>query len=304
MHVVESKMDILDEELNLFDEDDWDFLNVSSESRNFQFFEDIPDKEFQYNDNKKGKFAIFVILSSILGVGVAILFITCYQIVLIPHLSTDEQVANAVNEIEAKGMEYIDGESIASDEFLKISTVFNDYFSVLKSESDYQDLNDLCTVESNFAKMEKKYRTDASASYDTEDCYARALREFGRYISLANIEEIRYKDGIYYCYVNLSVPDTDDFYEYFYRYKYEMTKHFGVYDLDYINVTRYLLSVTDNNDIPLHTQEFLFKVSYVDNEYLITDDSQVTSICNDAYNVSISNITSILGGTLVKTQYE
>lgn len=304
MNVVKDKRDILDEELNLFDEDDWDFLSVADGSRNFQFFEDIPDREFQYKEPKRGRFFGFVTLSAICGACIAFLIITCYQMLLSPHLSTDEQVANAVNEVSAKRMDYIDGESIKSDEFIMVSEVFNDYFTTLNKQSDYSNLDSLCTIESNFASVEKKYRTDASASYDTEDCYARALREFGRYISLANISEIRLKDGIYYCYVNLNVPDTDDFYEYYFRYKYEMTKHFNSYELDYINVTRYLLSVTDNNDIPLDKKEYLFKVTYEDGKYLITDDSQITSICTDAYNVSINNITNILGGTLVKNQYE
>lgn len=305
MNVIQHKV-MNDEDLNLFDESDWDFLNVKEGSINFQFFEDVPDTDFTLHEHSKFRIVLFTILSSVLGVLVAFCFILGYQIFIEPllNLSTEEEYQQAITEVDNSRLKHITGTVVDSSELISVSGVFNNYFYTVSSESNYSDLHNMCLSGSNFAETEERHRTKAKESYDTADCYSRALREFSSYISLDYIDEVVYKDGVYYCYVVLNIPDSESLFDYFMGYKYEMTKFFQTHDLDQVNVTRCLLSLVENNNVPLKSQEYLFKVSKTSSGFVINDDAQVTNICTDAYNLSISNITQILGGTLVRTQYE
>lgn len=305
MNVIQNKV-IDEDELNLFDESDWDFLSVEEGSRNFQFFEDIPDLDFTLQKDSKSKIVLFTILSSILGVLVSFCFILGYQIFIEPllDLSTEEEYRQAIEEIDNSRLKHIVGKSVDSSELIEVSEVFNNYFSVLENQTGYADLHNICLSGSNFAETEERHRTKAKESYDTADCYSRALRGFSSYISLDYVDEVVYKDGVYYCYVVLNIPDSECLFDYFMGYKYEMTKFFQTHDLDQVNITRCLLSLIENNNVPLKSQEYLFKVSKTNSGFIVNDDAQVTNICTDAYNSAISNITQILGGTLVKTQYE
>lgn len=302
MNVIQRSAD--EEDLNLFDESDWDFLNITENSRNFQYFEEVPDIDFSYDEHRNVKLLFFTILSSVLGVLVAILIVVCYEMYMSPVLSTQEEYEKSLQLVDNTRITHIEGASVGSDKLIDIASVVNTYFNTLKSQSDYENLNRLCLTGSNFVQVEGKYRKSAKSSYDEEDCYARALREFSRFIKLEYVDEIIYKDGVYYCYVMLSVPNSDELFEYLMGYRYEMTKSFKTSVLDHVNITRYLLSVMANNDIPTKNKEYLFKITNIDGKYLINDDSQITNICTEAYNSAISNIVLILGGTLVDTQYE
>lgn len=294
-----------DENLGLFDEDDWKFLDVPETSKNYQYFYDVRDSEYtDEHENSKRNTLIQVAVIVFGGIILIYAIVSFYSSVFLRGASTNADVVNATSEVEETRLVYVDGNQVDNEGWVGISEVFNGYFSATASEMSYTYLDNLCVGGSNLSSTENSYRTSAKASYDTKDCYARALREFSRYITLERVNEIVEKDGIYYCYVQLSIPDSDALYDYYMGYKYEMTKFFGTNLLDYINVTKYMLSITGNNNLPVESKEYLFKVSIIDGEYKIIDDSQVTSISTEAYNSSIYIITSILGGSLVSTQYE
>lgn len=303
MKVSNKNINLIEDDLDLFNEDDWSFLAVDEDDRNFKYFCDSTYEEFSYDSHAKVREAIkHVVMFAIACILVAILIIFIYFDVLKTHVFTNESIEDATsNKIVA--MEHISGNSVSSEDYIEIQNVLNKYFQTLNKSDDYTGLNDLCTIESNFYNVELSYRSDAKFSFDEKDCYARALRYFGRGIALTRINDIQEQNGVYYCYVNLNVPNLDKLFEYYISYKYEMTKHFSVYGVDTINVTRFLLDLLENNQLPIEDKEFLFKITKSGDSFYISDDSQITSLATEAYNESVANIISILGEVLSRTQY-
>lgn len=301
---VRSLKDLNEEDLNLFNEEDWNFLSSnSSHTKNFSYFENIRNNEF--SDTKS------VLKSIATTVGVFILCV-CTLIVgyvvfsdlIKNNISFDKDVINAVTEVDNTKLKHVEGKEISSEDFIKVSSLFNNYFSILNSKAGYEVLNSVCDNNiSNFSKLESYYRQNSVYSYDYNDCYSRALCEFARFIKLDKVNSVIEKDNNYYCYITLSVPDISSLYEYYNIYSYDMTKYFGVNSLTSINVTKYLLKVTANNDLPLINKEFLFILSKKDNNFIINDDTQVSSLCTDTYTNSINQLTTILGSKLVTGTY-
>lgn len=287
----------LDDELNLFEETDWDFLSVvDNHDTNFEYFNDIRDTDF----DKRGKFKIKEHILPIVSV-IAVLS-ACIIIVInttgILDRSDYDSVLNMQSVNQAAGISYVSGEDVDSDTFLAISGVLNRYFKCLQSEDSYDDLYDTCSVTSTFADTYNSSVNKVEVLYDRNDCYARALREFGSFCSLLKVNKVVYKDNIYYCYANVVMPTSNDVYEYVYLYSYNFTKEFTTYLPTEAGIVKYLLKLTEDNSVPCSSVEICIKFVEKDGEYKLVDDSFVTSICVDAYTSAVNQISKILGSNL------
>lgn len=291
----------LDEELNLFDESDWNFLNVQSGS-NLEYFNDIRDDDFRkrgINDVIR-YFVVTLIVCSIF----LILGVWLYSITVGRHVLTDGD-ANSVNDTAVALKRVQNAEKADDSDFIEISKVTSSYFNILQVGSSYDVLNNFCLTSSTFYSTEKAYREKMEYSYDTNDCYSRALRCFGKYFSLYKMNEVLVKDDIYYVYANMGYPDDDVLTEYFYIYANDMTKFFNVNSITEQNVVKYIIQLADTYGIPSSTDEVCIKMCKTDSgEFVIMDDSLVTNQCTTSYNYAISQVIKILGGTKATNQHD
>lgn len=291
----------LDEELNLFDESDWNFLNVQSGS-NLEYFNDIRDEDFRkrgINDVIRYFVVTLIVCSIFLVLGVWLYNITVGRYVL-----TDGD-ANSVNDTAIALQRVQNAEKADDSDFIEISKVTSSYFNILQVGSSYDVLNNFCLTSSTFYSTEKAYREKMEYSYDTNDCYSRALRCFGKYFSLSKINEVLVKDDIYYVYASMGYPDDDVLTEYFYIYSNDMTKFFNVNSITEQNVVKYIIQLADTYGIPSSTEEVCIKMCKTDSgEFVIMDDSLVTNQCTTSYNYAISQVIKILGGTKATNQHD
>lgn len=291
----------LDEELNLFDESDWNFLNVQSGS-NLEYFNDIRDNDFRkrgVNDVLR-YFTLTLIVCSIF----IILGVWLYNTTLGRYALTDGD-ANSVSDKVVTLQRVRDAEKADDSDLIEISKVISSYFNILQVGSSYDVLNNFCLTSSTFYSTEKAYREKMEYSYDTNDCYSRALRCFGKYFSVSKINEVLVKDDIYYTYTNMGYPDDDVLTEYFYLYANDMTKFFNVNSITEQNVVKYIIQLADTYGIPSSNEEVCIKMCKTDSgEFVIMDDSLVTNQCTTSYNYAISQVIKILGGTKAINQYD
>ena len=295
------ELSALDEELNLFDESDWSFLNVS-DGCNLEYFNDIKDDDFRKRTKKDYIRYVFVALTVCLVYLVGGVWL--YDAVIGRYILPDDNMS-IVQDVEAKKSRVQDASAVNSDEFIELTRVLSSYFNVLKHKSSYNILDEFCLTSSTFCETEKLYRDKMEYSYDVNDCYSRALRCFGSYFTVSHVNEVLYKEGTYYVYANLNYPDNDALTEYFYIYGNDMTKFFTSNEITEQNVVRYILQLSDTYGLPSSEREVCIEMCKdTDGNYVILDDSIVTSQCTTAYNYAISQVVKILGANKATTQYD
>lgn len=286
----------LDEELNLFDEEDWDFFGgvVDTQEENFEFFNDIQDIDFVGGSKSDIKavlpFASVACLIVVLGVWLGGTILSRKDA---SYDAFKEQIAN-------EGVvTYHTGEQVESDMIIEFSQILSSYFGTLQSKTGYSNLTDLCLSTSTFEQSYDSSLSKMESAYDKYDCSARAFQEFGSYIKLNKITNAVYEDDIYYVYCDLTVPSKDDVYEYIHLYSYNLTKYFTSNEADEQSIAKFLLDTMTSCPMPCTSEETCIKFTKAsDGSLRIMDDSDITSMCSSAYNYSISQISKILGNNL------
>lgn len=290
----------LDEELNLFDETDWNFLEVSGND-NLEYFNDIRDSDFRKRTKEDILKYVIVTLLSCLVLVISGVWLYDVTIGRYSRTSGDGSVPDIVT-----GLKRVDdATNVSNEDYGKISSVISSYFNILKSGSSYDVLNNFCMTSSTFCSTEELFRDKMEYAYDKNDCYSRVLKCFGGYFSVSRINEILYKDDIYYAYVSLNFPDNDTLTEYFYIYANDMTKYFTSNDITEQNIVKYIVKLADTYGIPTSSVEVCVEMCKDGNgEFVFMDDSFVTNRCTSSYNYAISQVTRILGASKANTQYE
>lgn len=283
----------LDEELNLFEESEWDFLHVEDHEENFEFFEDVPDIDFNDKANKIKQLIPFI------GIIAVILFQGIWLGSLIIKRDAEEYLDFKTSLNTQSKVQYVDGSEVSGDVFIDINKMLANYFRVLQSKTGYDSLDNYCLTESTFKSEYNNSLSKMSSSYDKYDCNARSISEFGGYLQLNKISKAIEKDGTYYIYCDITVPAKEDIYEYIHLFSYNLTKYFTGNEVNEQNVVRFLLETMAYNPIPTTTTTFCFEVVNSDKGYVIVDDSDVLNTCKTAYNYSVSQMTKILGNNLV-----
>lgn len=283
----------LDEDLNLFEEDEWKFMGVTEDDENFEFFNDVRDIDFlDVHSNIR-----LILPFCIIG---ALILISGFWLYNIISSRQDSSYIDFKNKLtEEASIDYVDGTDVDSARLISINQSLQNYCKVLESGRGYKDLNNLCESTSTFYDSYNTQLCKMSSTFDAHDCYARMISEFGTYIKCSKIDRAIEKDGIIYVYADLVVPDKDSIYEWLHLYSYNLTKYFNSNAINKMNIVRFLLNTMKDNPIPCNTQSFVFEYSVEPNGTVkLLDDSQIMGICKTAYNYAISQTSKTLGGNL------
>ena len=284
----------LNEDLDLFDESNWDFFDVATGDLNYEFYQDTFDLEFQ-----KTQIGDYLkILYAFLGVvifGVVFILGTMF----INDYDTSDNYNDtlklaSVEEKEVK-LKRVEGEYLDAKVIIPVSKIFSNYFGVLRQKEDFSYLDNYCLNSSAFGDLYESYTSKVEYSYDTNDCYARIFKEVASSCGIEQINDIVLKDGIYYCYMDLNVPSSDDIHEYIYNYSYNFTKYFQTAEVNEANIVKYLLQLTEISKLPTTSKEFCIQVVNDNGVWKIKDDSFLSTQCRTVYSAAIDNIANILG---------
>lgn len=294
-----SEFQALDEELNLFEDAEWDFMKVVEEQEeNYEFFDDIPDIDFNAKKAKMKTVAPFI------GIVVIILFQSIWLGSLIREKPDEDYLNFQASLTKKQQEEYIKGNEVSGSEFVEINSMLADYFKTLKSKQGYDTLNNICLNGSAFKREYDASLSKMESTYDKYDCNARALAEFGSYLNLNKIKKAVESDGTYYIYCDVTVPSKDDVAEYIHLYSYNLTKYFTSNEVNTQNVARFLLETMSTNPVPTTTKSICFEIIKVsDGSFRIVDDSEILNISSTAYSYSINQITKVLGSTLTDESF-
>lgn len=291
----------LDEELRLFDESDWNFLEIQG-GDNLEYFNDIVDDDFRKRGMKD------YIKTTILCLFACVIFLFSglwlYDVTIARYIISDED-ASSTNDVFVKLKRVENGVKASDEDYIEISKVVSSYFNILKHADSYNVLNSFCLTSSTFFTTEETFRNQMSYAWDKNDCYSRALRCFGQYYKITKINEILVKDDIYYVYAQLNYPDDISLTEYFYVYANDMSKFFSANRISEQNIVRYIIHLADTYGIPTSEKEICFEMHKTElGEFLLLDDSFVTNGCTTSYNYAISQAVKILGMSKATTQYD
>lgn len=298
---VRSQVEIqsLDDELNLFEESEWDFMSiVDTRGSNYEYFNDIRDTDF---DIKKGK--------SHDVVAYAALFVSVMAVMVMVALKVtnffDDSEWRELNKIQSvQGgvgvTTVVDGGVEASaEELIGVSNALGRYVSCLQARNDYYDLDNLCAGKSEFAKKYYDSVNSVITIYDVNDCYARGLREFASYYKVQRINRVVKKDNVYYCYVSVEYPTIYDVSEFINMNNQSFVLKFqGGYNISDATVAKFLLEVIAENPVPRSNSDVCIQMKEVDGQFVLVDDSFMLAIASDDYSIAVNQLLKSLEGLL------
>lgn len=295
-----AELNMLDEDLNLFEETEWDFMSVvDTKANNYEYFNDIRDADFDVTRNRLKEFLpwIAVFVSVITAMVVITLRVTnFFDDSEWRELQGLQSVANGSGSTISS---YVDGTEVSSQELIEVSDALRGYVSFLQMKNDYKILDMYCVGDSAFAKKYYECISKVQTIYDAEDCYARGLREFASLTSVVRINRVLKKDGIYYCYATLDYPTIYDVNEFINMKNQTFTMQFqGGTHISEDLVAKYLLEIVADSYVPRSNNEMCIQFKEVNGEFLFVDDQFALKIAEDGYNIAVNQLLKILGSNL------
>lgn len=288
----------LDEELNLFEESEWDFMSVvETQEENYELFSDLEELDlFESNNNRRYTYLAYMTVFSLI-------LICSIWLGGIIKRNSDESFENFKTVMESgEQIEYVSGDEVGGEKLIELNQVLSSYFNTLQSKSDYSNLAYLCLTDSSFEKSYRDSLSKMSSTYDEYDCRARALSEFGSYLKLNKIKKAIKSGDRYYVYCDITAPSETDVDEYIHLYSYNMTKNFMNNEVNSQNMSKFLLETMNGTPVPCTTGVFIFEfVEASDNSMRIVSDKNMLNVCDNAYESAISRMSDILGGNLSDT---
>lgn len=294
-----NKVQSLDDDLDLFNESDWNFLDVSDNFSNVEYFNDIRDTQFDKGADKE-ELKRFALVSTYIAI-----LVICIMFLIertgVFNKSDYDRVANihGVQTLNQSQLQRVDGEKATDDDMIEISQVLNNYFQVLAQGKGYSNLYDYCSATSTFADTYEARISAVKTAYDVNDCSARMLKILGSLCKSGKINDVIVKDGVYYTYVNLTLPTDTDTSDFVYACSYNLTKHFNSNNVSEESISKYLLDVMETNKYSCSTFEYCLKFKKADNgTMLLTDDSTISNACTTAYSDIINQTQQTVGGNI------
>lgn len=289
----------MDEELNIFTEDDWDFISqdTANEFENFEYFSDVKDINLEDNSTSH-KIVTLALIAAVSLLMIMLIIVFIKSMTTTGNATSEMSSINNMTPSEVQGvtLDYVDGKDVDNKVLTKASETINSYFNTLSTGKNYESLGSQCVDgESTVSSTERAYQSAIKYSYDYNDCYARCIRGFGKQISLSRLDKVLESDGQYYCYITLSVPHYYKYGDYFGKYSSDMRQFFTQESINTIGVSKYIIRVFGFNDMPVTKSQYLIRL---DKKYKIVDDSNILDVCNSAYTTSVSQITSKLGSSV------
>lgn len=298
---VRSQVEIqtLDDELNLFEESEWDFMSiVDTRGSNYEYFNDIRDTDF---DLKKGRSNEVVAYAALFISVLAIMVLVALKVTNFFDDSEWRELNNLQSVQGGLGVtSVVDGGVEATpEELVGVSNTLNNYVTCLKAKGDYNALDDLCMSKSQFAKKYYESVNSVITIYDVNDCYARGLREFASYYSVQRFNRVVKKDDIYYCYVSVEYPTIYDVSEFINMNNQTFVKKFqGWYEVTDAEVAKFLLEVIAENNVPMSSSDVCIQMKEQDGKFVISDDSFMLTMASDDYSIAMNQLLKSMEGLL------
>ena len=293
-----SEVQSLDDDLNLFEESDWDFMAVvDTHSQNYEYFNDIRDEDF---DVRKRKFKEYIpyILSF------ASLLIVAAVVVLRVTNFFDDSEWRELNGIQSVAggtgvVQYVDGTEASAEELIEVSNSLAGYVSYLQAKGDYNGMDAYVDGGSSFADKYYDCTNSVQTIYDVNDCFARGLREFASYYKVQRINRVIKKGDIYYCYATVQYSSIYDVSEFVNMHNQSFTMKFqGGTNISEAPVAKFLLEVVAENPVPLSLNEVCIQMKQVNGNFVLTDDDFILTMASDDYTVAVNQLLKLLGGVL------
>ena len=290
----------LDDEINLFEEENWNFLEVVKDSsqNNFEYFNDIRDTDFSKHSAKS-------VLTKVVVLLIFVLFITVFALlgtIFLGLNKTDIDIENLNNLGSSTTTKLVHktGDDVDNEDFLAIQELISKYMRVVSSKGSYESLNTMCKTSSNFADTYYSNTAKIKVTYDKNDCYARALREFGGLCKINKVTDVVKKDDIYYCYVTISVPTDANAKDFVYRNQYNIIKSFVGVKPTETELYKGLFNILDTSIFPTTSNEFEVKMVKKGSKFKIVEDTFITSICVDSHSRTVYEMSRVVGkGTTI-----
>ena len=268
----------LDEELNLFEENEWNFLEVlETHETNFEYFDDSLDLDFTIGHRISNELKI--VLGAVCFL--AFIIVGCFAMLIWysnNSLDTNNYVSN-----ENQTTEYINGVEADSTALINASNTLSRYFQILKSQSNLVRLDECCVGKSNFASTYFNYIDQMKENYDSADCYSRAMKLFTESVEYESVDKVVIKDNIYYVYVKMNSPSSTSIEEYWYSIQFNISKHFSSGSVTETDLEKYLIEVVNPNDIPVSDEIWCFEMKEMsDGTFKIISDAQLTELCENS----------------------
>lgn len=295
-----AELQTLDDDLNLFEETEWDFMAVvDTKANNYEYFNDIRDADFDVASNRLKEIlpwvAIFVSVITVMVV-ITLKVTNFFDDSEWRELQGLQSVANGSGSTISS---YVDGAEVSSQELIEVSEALRGYVSFLQMKNDYQILDMYCVGDSAFAKKYYECISRVLTIYDAEDCYARGLREFGSLVNVVRINRVLKKDGVYYCYAVLEYPTIYDVNEFINMQNQTFTMQFqGGTHISEDLVAKYLLEIVADSYVPRSNSELCIQFKEVGGEFLLVDDQFALKIAEEDYNIAVNQLLKILGSNL------
>lgn len=288
----------LDDELNLFEENEWDFMSVvDTQGNNYEYFNDIRDTDFDIKKRNPTAIVSYVALAA------SVLAMMLIVTLKVTNFFNDDEwrELNNLQTIQGGGVvtQVSGGEAATPEELIEVSNLLGGYIRCTQARGDYYSLDTYCVGKSEFAKKYYDSVNSVLTIYDINDCYARGLREFAGMYRINRINQVIKKDGVYYCYVTAEYPTIYDVSEYIQMNNQTFVKRFqGGYDINEASVAKFLLEVIDEKAPPSTTSDVCLKVKSSDGDLQLVDDSFMLSMASDDYSVAVNQVLKSLDSLL------
>ena len=286
----------LDIELDLFDINEWDFNKpyaTNSEYKSWVDDDDLFDIGVDAVVHRLPMAVYAVIFIGVLSVSGFI----AYQLAQ-PSKDYLSVLALESQMEKQQIIEYVEGNEISDAELIDISKICTTYFNILNAQKGYDLMDSLCLESSSFNKECSTNVAKMRYSYDMYDCYVRLIKYYGSYCTLNKIQKVTEKNGVYYCYLDVTAPSKEDISSYIKLYSY---KHFTATEFNQANLVRYMYSMAGVSKIPCSHQIICltFRQNGIGN-ILLYDDTSITNLCVDAYTETLEDISVLMGVKIEK----
>ncbi len=200
-------------------------------------------------------------------------------------------------EVKVQEEDLVVGTQVGSKEEIAITETVNLYFNRLHAGSEWVYLDDYCIDGSQCYKIESSYRKRSKASYDSDDCMSRGIKQFATFTNLNRITNITEDNDTYYVYCNVTCIDVSRLEEFYSSCQQDLSYWVTGTTLSYGEITKFIINNMKSYSPPTIETDYVLQVKKVDDEYLIVSDSEMLSLVQDAYITSMSTLIDVLGRT-------
>ena len=297
----------LDDEIDIFGENDWKFIDITVQDNNIEYFNDIRDTQFDGSgaDNSIKQFMVICIFVFIF----AVLTMLAIQWSGVLDRRDYDKVANIQSDYNgdssvasSKAPEKIGEVVDDSDLLVEVSENLSEYFASLQS-GNLEILNEYA-FDSSVGTMYSERKKEIKTTYDVNDCYARLIKYLATHTKVGKINEIRKEGDTYYVYVNIALTTETDVSDFIYRNKMNFVKNFNTVELTKENIMKYILKVLETDSLGVTSSEHCLKMQRsTDGRLILVDDTVISQVYTDTYKELLERIVQIVGGDLENMEY-